>query len=244
MERNTAFEIVKKTLIYVCGVGDEEVTATAVLYNDLGADELDIVEVGMKIERELKIVLPDEDDYWNRMRTVDDFVSLVHKIANEPHVNYVPPVHITEAQGEHSMNVPAYHSMNIPCGLPNGDINKVELKAGVEVYCHTVHYWADGTVSDAVGWHKVAQDPGCKDLYIEKSGWVIGAGYGVDKHFDLTNPRNPEAREEKRTFDETDMCRAYNAGKQNMIDVKQKGDAAFVSSDDFLTHYKLTTPTA
>jgi hypothetical protein len=34
------------------------------------------------------------------------------------------------------------------------------------------------------------------------------------------------------------MCRAYNAGKQNIIDVHNKGQEHFVSSDNFLIDYK------
>jgi acyl carrier protein len=47
------------------------------LYNDLGCDSLDAVEIIMDCENEFKCVISDEDA--EGVRTVEDFVNLVKK---------------------------------------------------------------------------------------------------------------------------------------------------------------------
>lgn len=43
------------------GVDEEEVTLNAEIRDDLGADSLDVVEIIMALEEELKIEIPDDD---------------------------------------------------------------------------------------------------------------------------------------------------------------------------------------
>ena len=52
---------VQSILVEQLGVEEEEVTPTASLWDDLGADSLDIVEVVMVMEEEFNIEIPDED---------------------------------------------------------------------------------------------------------------------------------------------------------------------------------------
>lgn len=82
--------------------------------------------------------------------------------------------------------------MNIPAAVP---VQKVELKEGMEVYCHKIYYWADGSVSVPIGWHAVAQDQKTGEFYLSQSGWCIREGYAVDSHLELLNPRYPEKDE-------------------------------------------------
>jgi acyl carrier protein len=68
---------VKEILVNELGVGDEEVTPTANLFADLGADSLDAVTITMALEEDFDIQIPDEDaEKW---RTVADIVAYVEK---------------------------------------------------------------------------------------------------------------------------------------------------------------------
>jgi acyl carrier protein len=52
-----------------------EVTNTASLIDDLGADSLDVVELVMKMEEEFGIEIPDEDA--EKIKTVNDVVQYI-----------------------------------------------------------------------------------------------------------------------------------------------------------------------
>jgi len=52
-----------------------EVTKTASLIDDLGADSLDVVELVMKMEEEFGIEIPDEDA--EKIKTVNDVVQYI-----------------------------------------------------------------------------------------------------------------------------------------------------------------------
>lgn len=56
----------------------EQVTMTARLVEDLGADSLDVVELIMAFEDEFGVSLPDED--IASMKTVDDIVNYISKL--------------------------------------------------------------------------------------------------------------------------------------------------------------------
>lgn len=56
----------------------EQVTLTANLVEDLGADSLDVVELIMAFEDEFGITLPDED--IAAMKTVGDIVNYINKL--------------------------------------------------------------------------------------------------------------------------------------------------------------------
>ena len=57
----STFERVKKVLIEQLDVSEDEVTPTASIVDDLGADSLDVVEIVMGLEEEFDIEIPDED---------------------------------------------------------------------------------------------------------------------------------------------------------------------------------------
>jgi acyl carrier protein len=52
-----------------------EVTSTASLIDDLGADSLDVVELVMKMEEEFGIEIPDEEA--EKIKTVNDVVQYI-----------------------------------------------------------------------------------------------------------------------------------------------------------------------
>ena len=56
----------------------EQVTLTARLVEDLGADSLDVVELIMAFEDEFGVSLPDED--ISSLKTVGDIVNYINKL--------------------------------------------------------------------------------------------------------------------------------------------------------------------
>ena len=73
---------VKAIIVDKLGAEESEVTETANLTNDLGADSLDTVELLMEFERVFGIKIPDEDA--SKIATVADAVNYVEeKVANK-----------------------------------------------------------------------------------------------------------------------------------------------------------------
>jgi len=73
----TVYERLKKILVKLLGVKEEEITPSASFADDLGADSLDLVELIMAIEEEfsspsLKIDITDEDA--EKIVTVQDAI--------------------------------------------------------------------------------------------------------------------------------------------------------------------------
>ncbi len=73
----TVYDRLKKILVKLLGVKEEEITPSASFADDLGADSLDLVEIIMAIEEEfsnpsLKIDIPDEDA--EKIITVQDAI--------------------------------------------------------------------------------------------------------------------------------------------------------------------------
>ncbi len=66
------FRRVKDILIDKLKSDENELTLSASLSNDLGADSLDIVEIKMEVEREFDIIISAE--YDKSIITVEDFV--------------------------------------------------------------------------------------------------------------------------------------------------------------------------
>lgn len=56
---------------------DEKPKESEDLFNDLGADSLDIVEFVMEVEKEFSITIPDED--IENIRTVGSIVNYTHE---------------------------------------------------------------------------------------------------------------------------------------------------------------------
>jgi acyl carrier protein len=65
--------IVRNIIVEQLGVNPENVTLTARLVEDLGADSLDLVELCMAVDEEFEVEIPDEE--LRRMRTVADAVT-------------------------------------------------------------------------------------------------------------------------------------------------------------------------
>ena len=73
-------EIWRLVLNIVCDklqVSEKEAIYEASLFNDLGADSLDLVEITMDLEREFKIHIP--DDRLDEARTVGDIYEMIRK---------------------------------------------------------------------------------------------------------------------------------------------------------------------
>jgi acyl carrier protein len=63
------------------GVGADKVKPETRLVEDLKADELDLVEMIMRVEEGFEIVIPDEDT--EKLKRVGDFYDYVEKLVNE-----------------------------------------------------------------------------------------------------------------------------------------------------------------
>ncbi len=68
---------VKNIIVEQLGVALEQVTPEAKLVDDLGADELDSVELIMALEEEFNIEIPDEDS--DKLLTVDDVIKYIEE---------------------------------------------------------------------------------------------------------------------------------------------------------------------
>ncbi len=73
----TTFERVRKVLIEQLEVSEDEVTPTASIVDDLGADSLDVVEIVMGLEEEFDIEVSDQDA--EKLPTVQDIVNYVEE---------------------------------------------------------------------------------------------------------------------------------------------------------------------
>lgn len=82
----TIFERLKKVIVELLGVEEEEVVPTANFVDDLGADSLDLVELIMSVEEEFstpsqKIEIPDEDA--EKIVTIQDEVDYIRDLGIE-----------------------------------------------------------------------------------------------------------------------------------------------------------------
>jgi acyl carrier protein len=71
------FERIKKVLVDQLDVSEDEVTPTAHIVDDLGADSLDVVEIIMGLEEEFEIEIPDEDA--EKLPTVQHIISYIEE---------------------------------------------------------------------------------------------------------------------------------------------------------------------
>ena len=72
------FDRVKKIIVEQLGVEESEVTPTASITDDLGADSLDQVELVMAFETEFGIDIPDEEA--EKIKTVGDAVQKIDAV--------------------------------------------------------------------------------------------------------------------------------------------------------------------
>ena len=70
-------EKIKQIVSEQLGVDEAEGTPTASFVDDLGADSLDTVELGMACEEAFEIEIPDEEA--EKIRTVQDAITYVEK---------------------------------------------------------------------------------------------------------------------------------------------------------------------
>ncbi len=69
------FEEIKSVIVDTLSCDEDKVTPNASLTDDLGADSLDAVELGMAIEEALGVTIEDED--LPKIKTVQDLVDYV-----------------------------------------------------------------------------------------------------------------------------------------------------------------------
>ena len=58
MEEKEIYEKVKESVVEALGVDEEEVTPTAVLFDDLGAESLDLLDIVFRLEKEFGVKIP------------------------------------------------------------------------------------------------------------------------------------------------------------------------------------------
>jgi acyl carrier protein len=75
----TTFERVKKVLVEQLDASEDEITPTASIVDDLGADSLDVVEIVMALEEEFDVEIPDEDA--EKITTVSQIIEYVEEKA-------------------------------------------------------------------------------------------------------------------------------------------------------------------
>ncbi len=69
------FEKVCQLLSYQLGVDEDKISATSDIFEDLGADSLDVVELLMSLEVEFGVTI--DDDQVQDFHTVGDVVSYI-----------------------------------------------------------------------------------------------------------------------------------------------------------------------
>ena len=69
------FEEIKKVIVDTLSCDEDKVTPEASLTDDLGADSLDDVELGMAIEEAVGVTIEDED--LPKIKTVQDLIDYV-----------------------------------------------------------------------------------------------------------------------------------------------------------------------
>ncbi|MCI6915485.1 MAG: acyl carrier protein [Lachnospiraceae bacterium] len=69
------FDKIKEVIVDTLSCDEDKVVATASLTDDLGADSLDAVELGMAIEDATGVAITDED--LPKLKTVQDLVDYV-----------------------------------------------------------------------------------------------------------------------------------------------------------------------
>jgi acyl carrier protein len=58
MDEKVIYEKVKESVVEALGVDDDEVTPGAVLFDDLGAESLDLLDIVFRLEKEFSIKIP------------------------------------------------------------------------------------------------------------------------------------------------------------------------------------------
>lgn len=58
MDEKEIYEKVKESVVEALGVDEEEVTPSAVLFDDLGAESLDLLDIVFRLEKEFGVKIP------------------------------------------------------------------------------------------------------------------------------------------------------------------------------------------
>ena len=74
MSREEVFEKVKAVLVDALGVDDEEVTPTATLRGDLGAESIDFLDIAFRLEKAFAIKIPRGEMFPEDVFTNPNFV--------------------------------------------------------------------------------------------------------------------------------------------------------------------------
>lgn len=77
---STTLDRVRKVIAEQLDVNEDKVTATASFVDDLGADEIDLLEVLMGLEEEFNIEITDED--FEQITTVGEAVAYIDSKIN------------------------------------------------------------------------------------------------------------------------------------------------------------------
>ncbi len=77
IRRTNMFDDVKKIIVETLGCGEDSVTLESNLFDDLGADSLDAVELSLAIEERLGIAI-DQDAMVN-IKTVQDIMDYLEE---------------------------------------------------------------------------------------------------------------------------------------------------------------------
>ncbi len=69
--------VIQEVLSEQLDVPREQIVPEATILGDLGADSLDVMEIGMKLEERFEILIPDER--WDEVQTVEDLAQTVSR---------------------------------------------------------------------------------------------------------------------------------------------------------------------
>lgn len=73
----TTFEKIRELIVEQLGVNPVDVTASALLVDDLGADSIDLVELVMDFEDEFSIYVPDDEGLDMIKKSVGEIVKYI-----------------------------------------------------------------------------------------------------------------------------------------------------------------------
>jgi acyl carrier protein len=80
MDQDTIRARVKEIVAKVTGLAAAEIPDHAALREDLQLDSLTLLEIGVNVDYEFRLSLPDLDQRLPQVRTIDDAVALVEEI--------------------------------------------------------------------------------------------------------------------------------------------------------------------
>ena len=82
IKRQQVETTVRETIATLRGIEPESISNDDNLENDLGMDSLDLIETIMVLERELSIMIPDDEEITKDM-TVEKFTDAIYTYCNE-----------------------------------------------------------------------------------------------------------------------------------------------------------------